>query len=234
MAAVSDTEDPTVSVLMTCWNRPEWLGQAIGSVVAQGFTDWELLIADDHSDIQEVHHTLLSWSMGDPQLRIKLFWHGTTPKEREATVRYATLTNELFLSSRGRFITYLCDDDYYAPDRFERMVPLLEAGADVVYGAQELIGDVVGIRHTRGVLSDAWQLVDHNSVMHTREAFQAAGGWPDDPKFWRTADAEFWRRLTSAGYEFVPVEGAPTDAKRYHAGCIDTKARAGKDPWSPS
>ena len=40
---------PTVSVLLTTYNREKYVAAAIESVLSQTFGDFELLIADDHS-----------------------------------------------------------------------------------------------------------------------------------------------------------------------------------------
>lgn len=40
---------PKFSVLMPNYNKAKYIGEAIESVLAQTFTDWELIIADDHS-----------------------------------------------------------------------------------------------------------------------------------------------------------------------------------------
>ena len=40
---------PTISVLMTAYNREEFIAKAIESVLASTFTDFELLIVDDAS-----------------------------------------------------------------------------------------------------------------------------------------------------------------------------------------
>jgi glycosyltransferase involved in cell wall biosynthesis len=40
----------SISVIISTYNRPDRLKQAIDSVIAQTFTDWELIIVDDHSD----------------------------------------------------------------------------------------------------------------------------------------------------------------------------------------
>ncbi|MFN9111279.1 MAG: glycosyltransferase family 2 protein, partial [Bacteroidota bacterium] len=41
--------NPLLSVLMTSYNREQYIGEAIKSVQASTFTDWELIIVDDGS-----------------------------------------------------------------------------------------------------------------------------------------------------------------------------------------
>jgi glycosyltransferase involved in cell wall biosynthesis len=165
-------------------------------------------------------------------MRCKVFY--PTPKQRAATARYATLLNWGAKHTTGEYLTFLCSDDYYMPDRLERMVAVLDARASVCYGAQRLIGDTEGIRHTRGELAKASNVVDLNSVMLTRAVFDAVDGFDDGPELWRTADARLWDKLTDAGYLFVPVPGGPTDVKRYRQQSVDARVIRGENPWLPS
>ena len=41
---------PTVSVILTSYNKPNTVGKAIESVINQTYHDWELFIMDDHSN----------------------------------------------------------------------------------------------------------------------------------------------------------------------------------------
>lgn len=82
-------------------------------------------------------------------------------------------------------------DDISAPERFERQVPLVEAGADIVgTGLWEFgrdVDDVVG-RRTPPVDADEIRRVirfrdpfNHPSVVYRKSAVQAAGGYTDLP-----------------------------------------------------
>ena len=223
---------PRVSVVMVAYNMAPYVREAIDSVRAQTFTDWELIAFDDGSTDDSFSALLDAWR-ADP-VGISINFEHPTLEERAASVRYATLINRGVGASSGEYITYLSGDDYYAADWLERGVAALNSGADVVYGAQQLIGDTEGIRHTQGVLTDAYCKVDLNSVMHTRASFDAVGGWddiPPTPELWRRADGIFWRKLTAAGYVFVPISGAPTSVKRYRPDSVDQRVIAGRTPW---
>jgi glycosyltransferase involved in cell wall biosynthesis len=41
---------PVVSVLMTAFNRSQYINDAIESVIAQTYQNWELIIVDDNSN----------------------------------------------------------------------------------------------------------------------------------------------------------------------------------------
>ena len=235
---------PRVSVLLTSYEAGDFIDQAIASVLTQTFTDFELLILDDGSEDLRVMEAI-SAACRDRRVRASLSYPSL--EERAATVRYATLLNWGAAHTTGEYLTFLCGDDYYLPDRLDRMVRTLDGDErldepcrrrDVVYGAQWMEwedGRPRGLRSTAvEPLVDAHHRVDLNSVMVTRAAFNAAGGFPDTPptaKMWREADAHLWRRLTTAGFRFFPVPDGPTDVKRYRAGGVDERVKAGLTPW---
>ena len=209
---------PRVSCLLSSYNRPVMLADAIGSVLAQDYRDFELIILDDNSADPGVLE-VLSRFWQHPQVAVvksNVAWPG-----RLATTRYATMINIGLAVARGEFITYLTDDDLYLPHRFRLMVAALDDGHDVVYGSQRIeeAGPdgwrEVRIRHAHKPLTVASCVVDHCSVMHTAEAARRVGGWDDAPEHWPQGDARFWDRLTAAGYVFYPVDEV-TDVHRWH------------------
>jgi glycosyltransferase involved in cell wall biosynthesis len=212
---------PAVSVLLTSYNRPAYLRQAVESVFAQTMTDWELIILDDSSSNPLVAEYLAGvWH--HPQ--VVIYKARISEDERAAKCRYAVQCNMGLHLHTGRHVTYLCDDDWYAPERLEVMSGMLDAdpGLGVVYakqGVTDEAGNLRWIRVFEPVVTDAYCRVDHSSVMHTAEAGKKAGGWDDSPEHWRIGDAVFWRRLHNAGYKFHLAPGDhPLDYHRDHVG----------------
>lgn len=217
-----------VSVLLTTYNRPAMLEEAVQSVLAQTHADYELLILDDNSSLPE-QQALIAGYWNDP--RIRVYKDNVAPEHRRDRVRYAVLINAGLQLARGEYITYLCDDDLFLPDRLAVMAARLDEGdCQVVYGEQRMedyLGAERGIRFEGGgILEDAYG-VDHSSVMHTRSVSVAAGGWDDNPDRWNDADAAFWGRLTAAGHRFHPV-GQITDVHRFHDASVQS-SRYGRD-----
>jgi glycosyltransferase involved in cell wall biosynthesis len=227
MAAVS----PRVTVILTVYNAGTFLRAAIQSVFDQTFEDWELLAMDDGSTDSLVP-MILSEATYDRRVRVERF--DPMEMERFASVRYATNINWGAARTTGEYITYLAGDDYYLPDRLERMVAKADEGFPVVYGTQVMLresGVKLGVRPPLADPADAWQRVDLNSVLHTRESFNRVGGWPTDPSMWRDADAFMWKKLTDAGYRFELVDGGPTDCKTYRDCSVDARVQRGETPW---
>ncbi|SDY17114.1 spore maturation protein CgeD [Evansella caseinilytica] len=197
---------PKISVILTSYNKPETVGKAIKSVLNQTYDNWELLIMDDNSR-QETKEKIEKY-LNDS--RISFFQSAVRNDQRYLTTRYATLINEALEKVSGRYITYLTDDDYYLPQRFERMVSYFQRNrkAKICYSMQQVVhidekGDTVmeTVRRTSGMLRKASFLVDHCSVMHEasllKKVYEKFGSyWDDDARNWNHGDAAFWDRLT--------------------------------------
>ena len=217
-------------MFLSVFNAADHLPQAIHSVLAQSFADWDLLILDDGSTDPLVGEILEA--VTDPRVSIMRFF--PSEFERRQSVRYATNFNYGVNGSSSDYITFLCGDDYYMPDRFDRMVRTLDGGAEIVYGPQLLLD---GDGHERGLrqgcmrLLDAFHRIDLNSVMMRRDLFLEVGGFPTDPGVWKDADGYLWRKITATGREFHPTGGGPTDAKRYRPNSVSDNVLAGRKPW---
>lgn len=110
---------PTVSVIMPCLNGERHIGGAIASVLAQSFSDFELLIVDNGSTdrTQEILGTL-----ADP--RIKAF---------KLDKRGVSLARNFGLQHAcGEYIAFLDSDDTWSPEFLEKMYLALQARPDAV------------------------------------------------------------------------------------------------------
>jgi glycosyltransferase involved in cell wall biosynthesis len=112
---------PTVSILITTFNRGKLLKRAISSVLEQEYTDFELIIIDDCSDECENKFVL---DFKDPRI---IYLRN---KSNQAKVHGDRIHIKRFIDSlaRGRYFVYLCDDDYWLTAKFlKNAVDLLEA-----------------------------------------------------------------------------------------------------------
>lgn len=207
--------NPKVSIILTCYNKPETVRKSIESVLNQTLKDWELFIMNDASN----EHTtnIIKSYIGDK--RIHYFNSHVNNEDRHKTTRYATLINQAIALSKGKYISYLTDDSEYLPERLEVMSSYIDQHQEinVVYSEQifcklnenfEVVSE--SIRKTRGVLRKAANIVDHCSVMHTRQAIERVKAkynsyWDDHPDHWHNADAVAWDRLNEF-YSFYPIQ----------------------------
>lgn len=213
---------PRVSVLITTYNRPQMLEKAIDSVLNQSFQDFEILLLDDNSSMPQ-QLAILDKYKNHPKI---IFYKSDVKNEdRTKTVRYADMINIGFTMLHGEFVTYLCDDDYFFPNRLEVMVNYLDEHPEVsvVYGRQRMIRMfddreiASSTRDAEKVLQFPNTLVDHSSVMHRASCIKVVGNWPNDKHLWGAADGAYWEKLAKAGFYFYPIQKV-LDVHIYHEG----------------
>lgn len=105
---------PLVSVCMASYNHAPFIRAAVESVLAQTFTDWELVITDDGSS----DGTLAALDgIADERVSIEAF-----PENRSACVAL----NHCIRRARGRFIAVLNSDDVWMPEKLARQLAVME------------------------------------------------------------------------------------------------------------
>jgi glycosyltransferase involved in cell wall biosynthesis len=117
-----DPPAPTVSVIIPCYRQAEFLGDAVASVVAQTWTDWEIVIVDDGST-DATPQTARRLVEQHPNHRIRLL---SQPNQGVSVAR-----NNGIAMSTGRYILPLDADDMIQPLMLERTVALLEANRSI-------------------------------------------------------------------------------------------------------
>lgn len=217
--SVNWNEDKKVSVILTSYNKPEYIRLAIDSVLEQSYPNFELLVMDDNSD-KEVRDIILSYT----DERIRTFFSKVKEKDRFKKVRYSCLINHALKTATGDYISYMTDDDMYVPGRLEMMVDTLNKNPkmQIVYSGQTQVWDekskkqfvALPTKKTIGVVDDIAFKVDHNSIMHRREVAEGIK-WEEDVKAWRWADAFFFKELKKKGYKFYPID-MPLDINIQH------------------
>ena len=194
-----------VSVILTSYNKPEYIKNAIESVLHQTYPNLELLIMDDNSNgrVKE-----LIESFDDP--RIKTYFSNISEEDRYKKTRYSVLINKALGLATGDYITYLTDDSWYYPKRLSAMVSFLNSnGAKVCYGGQNIFKDnkktkqleFLENRVPDKILDDISFKADHCSVMHTKDV---KAKWEEHPKAWRHGDAYFFKEIGKK-YKFHPI-----------------------------
>lgn len=109
------TAAPTVSVVMPAYNGAALIGATLASLQAQTFTDFEVIVVDDHST-DDTLAVARAWP--DPRIRvIQTPANGGPVKARNHGVAQA----------RGRYIAGLDHDDLCHPDRLAAQVAWLDA-----------------------------------------------------------------------------------------------------------
>lgn len=109
--------EPLVSVVIAAYRNPDYVHQAVDSVLSQTFTDYEILVVDDASG----EDTIAGYRLPEG---VRLLRHDV--RRRTAAARNAGIR-----ASRGRYIALLDQDDLWLPDKLAKQVRLLESRPDM-------------------------------------------------------------------------------------------------------
>ena len=124
---------PRVSMGFPIYNGEEFAASALDSLLGQSFSDFEIIISDNHStDRSEA--ICREYATRDPRIR-----YDRADRNRGATWNF----NRVFELSRGRYFKWASADDIHAPDYVLRCVEVLDARPDVVlcYPKTKIIDD---------------------------------------------------------------------------------------------
>ena len=134
-----------ITVVTPTYNRVEYLGKAIDSVLSQTYSDFELIIVDDNpvdSDARKKTEELVG-NYSDARIRYL---------KNPMNLGGAASRNRGIDEAKGNYIAFLDDDDMYLPDRLEvQYKKMVENGweVSVMDGAtyNYVTGEKVAERH---------------------------------------------------------------------------------------
>jgi Glycosyl transferase family 2 len=185
---------PQVSVIVPVRNGARWLREAIESVTAQTFQDFELLIVDDGST-DATPRILSELAVRDDRVVII----------HQGALGLATALNRGVAEARGSLIARLDADDKALPERLDRQVRhlnmhhdigLLGSWAQLIDDSSKSIGQLkpeTDPDRLAGILTRTNPLV-HSSVMLRTEIARRLGGYRS---FFQAAeDYDLWLRFS--------------------------------------
>lgn len=203
---------PTISVIVSTSGKnraegscPNLFRRAIDSVLAQTFSDFELVLIDDASS-DGTEKVCRKYAKHDDRVRFTRFEHSTGYH----AVRY----NDGMSQSRGEFIAFMFDDDLLYPNALASLL----AGFD---GKSGEVGMVYGLANFYDVRTGSpialnfggeWKAdplrkqntICNNAVLLRRHAVDHVGGWDEDASMRRICDWDHWLRI-GCWYDAVRV-----------------------------
>ncbi len=209
-----------VSVLLPAYNAESTLREAVESVLAQTYRDFELVLIDDGSTDGTLG-IMQAAARRDP--RVRLIVHDN--------MGMGASLNHAMAAVDAEWVARMDADDVMMPARLERQMDFLDAHPDLavasclVYYADEQ-GDVIA-RSTSDLFSpddlvrylrtNRLIAVSHPGAIMNRRAVLAVGGYR--PQFWPSEDLDLWNRLAERGH-LVLVQPEYLLKYRIHAASI--------------
>ena len=183
---------PAVSVLMTAYNRAQYIGVAIESVLASTFRDFELVVVDDGS-IDGTQDIVKGYAVRDSRIRFH---------QNETNLGDYPNRNRAASLARGKWLKYVDSDDYIYPHGLDVLVSTMERFPEAGYGLCSFpalrdqpyplcFSPREAYRH-HYFESSLFHRAPLSAII-LRSAWEAVGGFPAERM---TSDMGMWHRLS--------------------------------------
>jgi glycosyltransferase involved in cell wall biosynthesis len=183
---------PLVTAIVPVWDGERYLAEAIGSLAAQSFSDFEVVVVDDGS-----RDRTSEIARGHP-LGARVV--------RQDHAGLGAAMNRGVAEARGDLVAFLDHDDLWAPEKLARQVPALfgPAGPDMVFAHMEpFVCPTLGEADRRRIAAPGGPVPGWSSgtLLARREVFERAGPFGVE---WRAGVFVDWQlRAKEAGLTSV-------------------------------
>lgn len=229
---------PRVSVVIPLYQTERFIGEALNSVIAQTFRDFEVIVVDDGS---KDNGPAIARNTGDSRIRVV----------SQANRGLAGARNTGIRNAIGEIIALLDADDIWEPRKLELHVAHLDGNpsADVSFCASKLIDEEredVGLVQSpitrdfeesdffcRNPIGNGSVPVLRRAALDRIEFFDNSRGWNCwfNEDFRQSEDVECWMRLKAvAGCAFAYIE-QPLTLYRVNSGGLSANVDAQLASW---
>ena len=213
-----------VSIITPSYNSAKFIKQCIESVIAQTYTNWEMLIVDDYSSDNSLQ-ILKKYN----DKRIQLI-------ELDKNVGASESRNVAIRKAKGKYIAFLDSDDLWEPQKLEKQISFMET-EDIAFSFstyQPMSDDeskLYSIIHAPKIVTYSFYLkktiIGCLTVVIDREK---TGGF-EMPNIRSSHDMALWLLIMRRGFD---AYGLDENLARYRIVSTSNTAnkwRAAKDVW---
>ncbi len=206
---------PKVTVVVTTYNRPEMLKEAVAAIAKQTFTDYELIVVDDGSNTAEKALEPMKYLFEGKRFLIM--------QMPENSGFQSVPNNTAFQYAHGSYIAQADDDDLWDEDHLETLVDAIERErVDLVYSRFRVENSA-----DRGGPTTGWEFpyvpynyltqrllvsqpqnnfINSHTLWSKASIFIALGSKPWDEDIRKFGDWDFFRRASLSGLQFYGVD----------------------------
>ena len=199
MRLKESTHPPRLSVITASYNCAQYLREAVGSILNQTFSDFEMVIVDDCSSDGSFE---LAQKLAKEDARV---WPLCMPQNSGP----AATRNFGIQTARGEWLGILDGDDVAMPRRFEEQFKLIDQDPNLIMVSSNSVsinsdGDALRA-HTYPTnhedlvrnLHGRKAIPPHSSMVYRKDLVDAIGGF--NVRFKRSQDYDLWLRLSELG-----------------------------------
>lgn len=185
---------PVVTVVIPTYNHAHFLRDALGSLRAQTYTNWEAIVVNNFSEDDTVE---VVESFADSRIVLENFRNNGV---------IAASRNRGIALARGRYVAFLDSDDTWYPEKLAKCIPHLDNGVGLVCHGLRWIGNQERDmfcgpeqRATFDALLDKGNCITPSATVVLKDLLESAGCFSEDPAIVTAEDYHLWIKLAQAG-----------------------------------
>ena len=191
-------EKPLVSIIMGAYNAGNTISACIDSIIAQTYTNWELIICNDCSK-DNTEEILEEYKNRDGRIVVI---------KNETNMRLAASLNRCLEISNGKYVARMDADDESMTERLSKEVEFMEEHPEYdVVGCSCVVFDEhgnLGVRKsdehpTKDILYRDTPFA-HPTILMKKSVYDALGGYTVDRTTMRAEDLDLWFRFYELGF----------------------------------
>lgn len=223
--------EPLFSVHCAAYNSEQYVEECVRSVLTQTIDDIEMVVVEDGSSDRTLQRLM---ALQEEDVRLRVLRHESGVNRGQAMSQRLAVER-----SSAPFLARIDSDDRWAPDKLEKQLPALEAGALLCYGRVRTIDEQGRVRNDRqprgaapseavpGVTAFESLLVANYipalTAVFPREAYERVGGY----SLLTWEDWALWARLIALE-DPIFIDGVLGDY-RLHPAQVTEQVRSARD-----
>lgn len=201
---MNNKNKPLVSVILPVYNGKKFLSEAIESVIAQTYSDWEIIAVNDGST--------------DASLEILRKYEQQLPSKinviNQENYGISIARNRAIASAKGEYIAFLDCDDLWLPNKLKKQVDFLDSNSEigllysdcyVLDSNSNMKEDIYSLR-TKPRKGNIFHILLYNNFIPTSTVIVRRGVLKEiglfNPRYKISQDYDLWLRIA----ETYPVD----------------------------
>jgi glycosyltransferase involved in cell wall biosynthesis len=186
---------PPISVVIPSYKHAHLIGRTLQSVLDQTYTNWEVIVVDNHSPDQTEQ---VVQEFSDPRIKLlKIHNNGVIAASRNMGIREA----------KGEWIAFVDSDDWWTSNKLQECVAHMTEDIDLIYHELEIVREkfsVFGLRKIKSRQLNEPALIDllvngnaiaNSSVVVRKDALLEIGGLSEDAALVACEDYYAWLKI---------------------------------------